>query len=94
MIKVTEKNRRYLLRIESCIRTIIDVKRALENLPLDLRVLDGVKGIEHLTRKIDPESISEAEVFLLEEATNKLMQELKPLWESDSGRLIYKEAIH
>lgn len=94
MIKGPGKKHDFLIRIESCIKTILDVKKALESLQMEANILDEVQGIEMLTKEIDVDSLSEREVFMLEEATNRLMDELKPLWASDLGKHIYKEAIH
>ncbi|MFN3534508.1 MAG: hypothetical protein ACK4WB_03875 [Desulfatiglandales bacterium] len=88
------KKRGYLIRIESCIRTILDVKKVLESSKANLQILNDVREIELASQQIDPDLISEEDVSMLEEATNKLMRELKPLWEADSVGYIYKDVIH
>jgi len=83
-----------LLRLRSCIETILEIHQALktETLAPDLaRRLDELKS---LMSRLEHASLVEQDVSLVESATNHLLRELEPLIEARGLEKIFKETIH
>jgi hypothetical protein len=89
-----EDRTQYIIRIKNCINTILEVKRSLERAYGDIAILREINGLESAGENIDPERVSERDVFMLEEATNNLMRELEFLWKMGGVRHLYKEIVH
>lgn len=83
-----------LLRLKSCIETILEIHQALktETLAPDLaRRLDELKA---LMAKLETASLVEQDISLVEAATNHLLKELGPLLEARGLERIFKQTIH
>jgi|YelNatPaOPRAMG01_1025707.scaffolds.fasta_scaffold00731_17 hypothetical protein len=91
---ISDEKLQYLIRIQNCINTILDVKKALESLYGDLSIFQEMSILESASGNIDPDLVSEKEVFMLEEVTNNLLKELESLWRLGNGKQVSKGVVH
>jgi hypothetical protein len=84
-----EEKNKYRLRIENCIGTIIDVYRSicadLENIELQQQI----ENLQDAVRKLDMDLVCEGDVLMVERATNVLLGEFKPAFESGNFGPVY-----
>ncbi len=69
----------YRLRIESCIETILEVNESLSDSLLDPETIDHFERLKTVMQNLDARTIQEKDLVRLEEATNRLLQDMKSL---------------
>ena len=74
--------KRYRLRVESCIGTIIDVHKSVSQPYGDVEFLSQFEKLKKAVTKMDMSNVSERDVLMVEKATNALLREFKPIFES------------
>jgi hypothetical protein len=83
-----------LLRLRSCIETILEIHQALETETLAPDLARRLDELKSLMTKLDQASLVEQDVSLVEAATNHLLKELEPLMEAKGLEKIFKKTIH
>jgi len=89
-----DRKHKYRLRVESCIRTIIDVHKRVHRLHHHEEILSQFKRIKHAVDHIDMSYVSEQDVVRVEKATNALLGEFRPLFEIGSHGPVYQKLTH
>lgn len=84
----------YRLRVETCIGTIIDVHKRIsshhENEDFISRFYELRKTVDHM----DMSGVSEHDVLMVEKATNALLGEFRPIFETGDFSSVYQNAPH
>ena len=85
-----DRKNKYRLRIQNCIWTIMDVHDTVSD-------EDGIGGffsqfedLEQSIQDLDMSHISEVEVLMVEQATNDLLVEYQPIFESGEFGPVYE----
>jgi hypothetical protein len=89
-----ELEKKYRMRVESCIGTIIDVHRSVK-VPHDKGTL--LTQFENLRKAIDHmdmSQVSERDIAMVEQATNALLGEFRSVFESGGGSPVYRKQTH
>jgi hypothetical protein len=82
--------KRYRLRVESCIGTIIDVHKSVSPPYGDAEFLCQFEKLKKAVTKMDMSNVSESDVLMVEKATNALLGEFKPIFESGDYSAVYE----
>lgn len=77
-----ERKRQYRLRVESCIGTIIDVQKRVKYPLSNEKFLSKFEELKKAVSHMDMSEVSEADVAMIEQATNALLVEFKSVFES------------
>jgi hypothetical protein len=86
--------KKYRMRVESCIGAIIDVQESIDHLHRNAEFLSRFKKIKLAIDNIDMKDISEQDVRLVEQATNALLGEFKPLFDIGDNLSVYQTPHH
>jgi hypothetical protein len=85
---------KYRLRVEHCIGTIIDVHKSIspdhDNEDFMSRFYELRETIDHM----DMSGVSEHDVLMVEQATNALLGEFRPMFETGDFSCVYQKAPH
>jgi hypothetical protein len=73
---------KYRLRVENCIGTIIDVHKAIGN---------EYENQEFLSQGLDMGLVREGDIYMLEHATNVLLGQFRPIFETKDFGQVYEE---
>jgi hypothetical protein len=82
------------LRLEACVNTILDVHEFLENKGLHPQVKLQLNKLKTTVSLIDADLIEEADMERIEEATNRLLKELKFIFRDTQDTLYPHQVIH
>ena len=86
--------KKYRMRVESCIGTIIDVHKSVK-VPHDKGTL--LTQFENLRKAIDHmdmSQVSERDIDMVEQATNTLLGEFRSVFETGGGSPVYRKQAH
>jgi hypothetical protein len=82
--------RRYRLRVENCIGTIIDVHKSVSQPYGDLEFLSQFEKLKKVVTRMDMSNVSECDVLMVEKATNALLGEFRPIFELGEFCAVYE----
>lgn len=88
------KKDQYRLRVENCIGTIIDVHKSVISAYENEKLLSQFERLKRAVSDMDMDYVSERDVLMVEQATNALLGEFKPVFETGSHSHIYLNAAH
>ncbi len=72
------------IRVDSCIVTILEIKKKIQRLKhLDPVFMFQFSELETIIPKLKADQISDMEVERIEKATNSLFDQMKPLYNDD-----------
>lgn len=74
------------MRLKSCVEAILKVRASLDDQILDPELNDRLNQLESSLKSIEFGLISEKDVQRVEEATNRLLEELKIFFPESDGR--------
>jgi len=89
-----DAKRLYRLRVENCIGTIIEVQKKVRRPCGDEKFLSRFEDLKKAISLMDMSSVSESDVLMVEQATNALLGEFRPVFESESSVPLYEKARH
>ncbi|MFO7738225.1 MAG: hypothetical protein R6V46_07130 [Desulfatiglandaceae bacterium] len=81
----------YRLRVESCIGTIIDVQKAISNEYENKEFLSQFETLKQTIENLDMSRVCEGDIHMLEQATNMLLGEFKPIFETEDVGPVYEQ---
>jgi len=82
---------KYRLRVESCIGTIIDVHKAIGNEYENQEFLSQFEELKQTIKGLDMGLVREGDIYMLEHATNVLLGQFRPIFETEDFGQIYEE---
>ena len=85
---------RYRLRVENCIGTIIDVHRSITHMHGNTEFLNRFQLLKKTVNDMDMNSVSEGDVLKVEQATNALLGEFRPIFETENQGFFYEKTKH
>ena len=89
-----DTQRKFRLRVETCIGTIIDVHKHIKTQYKNEAFISQFENLKRLLENIDLHGVLENDILMVEKATNDLLYEFRSLFENgDQGR-VYRETIH
>ena len=68
------------LRLKSCVQTILDLQNALDEDYLDHKLVRKLKMMEETLSSMEMGVVSEEDMRLIEEATNRLLDEFRQVF--------------
>ena len=89
-----EQRAKYLLRVEMCIGTIIDVHKRIQFSFENEKLLTQFERLRSAVNDMDMRQVSERDVVLVEQATNALLCEFRPVFESGDYGPVYEWPSH
>lgn len=89
-----EEKKRYRIRVENCLGTIIDVHKKAVSPFEDKLFLSQFEKLKEAINDMDMTNISEKDVLLVEQATNELLWEFKPVFDTRENDLPICDDIH
>lgn len=84
----------YRLRLDSCIGTIIDVHKTVGDKYENQEFLSQFKKLKQAIERLDISLVREQDVLMVEQATNALLGEFKPIFELEEFRPVYEQYIN
>jgi hypothetical protein len=84
----------YLLRVKSCIGTIIDVHKSISGRLGDEALLPRFSQLETALDEMDMSRVSELDVRMVEQATNALLVEFQPAFDTEEYGPVYEGIAH
>ena len=75
---ILELKKKYRLRIENCIGTIVDVYKAMSGELEYIELQHQIENLKESIRNLDMDLVCEGDVLMVERATNILLGEFKP----------------
>ena len=81
----------YRLRVENCIGTIIDVQKAISAEYENQEFLSQFETLRKNIENLDMSRVCEGDIHMLEQATNMLLGEFKPIFEAENVGHVYEE---
>ena len=85
---------RFRLRVENCIGTIIDVHKSIDECYGEFDFLSQFEKLKEAVNSIDMAKVSEHDVLMVEQATNALLGEFRPLFERGVTSSVYGDLKH
>lgn len=85
---------KYRLRVESCIGTIIDVHKSISDHYGNLEFLSQFEKLKEAIDDMDMSKVSEQDVLMVEQATNALLREFRPIFETGDYGSVYNQIKH
>ncbi|MBU2550131.1 MAG: hypothetical protein KKB20_17110 [Proteobacteria bacterium] len=82
------------LRLANCVETILEVQGALDVETLDPGLHRRIQGLESTLQAIEIVEVPETDVRRVEEATNRLLQEMRELFSGQAEVRIFQGAMH
>lgn len=89
-----ELRRLYRLRVENCLGTIIEVQKRVSDPGGNEKFLTQFEDLKKAITLMDMSHVSETDVAMVEQATNALLCEFKPVFESEGCGPIYEKVQH
>lgn len=87
-------NNKYRLRVETCIGTIIDVHKSINSVYENEEFLSQFEKLRKVINNIDMQDVSERDVNMVEQATNALLCEFRPIFETEDHGPVYGKITH
>ncbi|MBW2116429.1 MAG: hypothetical protein JRF53_11230 [Deltaproteobacteria bacterium] len=84
-----DSNKKYRLRVENCIGTIIDVHRTISAKYANRDFLSQFEDLKEAIEGLDMSLVSEGDVLMVEHATNALLGEFRGIFEGESFGPVY-----
>ncbi|RLC23595.1 MAG: hypothetical protein DRH56_07440 [Deltaproteobacteria bacterium] len=85
-----EQKRKYRLRVENCIGTIIDVHRIIRDELDNEELLSHFESLQQAVESLDMSLVCEGDVLMVEQATNALLGEFKGIFEQGAFGPVYE----
>ena len=85
---------KYRLRVEICIGTIIDVHKSINYPYGNEEFLSQFKKLKKAVNNMDMSQVSERDVLMVEKATNVLLGEFRPIFETGDYGPVYEKMKH
>ena len=85
-----DKKNKYRLRIQNCIWTIIDVHATVSDEDENWIFLDQFEDLEQSIEDLDMAHVSETDVRMVEQATNALLTQFQPVFDSGNFGPVYE----
>ncbi len=85
-----DKKNKYRLRIQNCIWTIIDVHATVSDEDENWDFLDQFEDLEQSIDDLDLSHVSETDVLMVEKATNALLTQFQPVFNSGNFGPVYE----
>jgi hypothetical protein len=85
---------KYRLRVENCIGTIIDVHKSVSIPYENQNVLSQFENLRKAVNRMDMSLVSERDILMVEQATNALLCEFKPVFDSGVCGPVYEDQAH
>jgi hypothetical protein len=82
-------NKKYRLRVENCIGTIIDVHRTISARYENWEFLSQFEDLKEAIEGLDMNLVCEGDVLMVEQATNALLGEFRGIFEGESFGPVY-----
>ena len=89
-----EIRQKYRLRVETCIGTIIDVHKSIQCVSENRKILDQFEALRKAVTEMDMAQVSEQDIAMVEQATNALLCEYRPVFRKESRSPIYTHIRH
>jgi hypothetical protein len=89
-----EQRSKYRLRVEMCIGTIIDVHKRIQFSFENERLLTQFEHLRRAINAMDMTQVCERDVVLVEQATNALLCEFRPVFEEGDYGPVYQIPSH
>jgi len=89
-----EQRHKYRLRVEMCIGTIIDVHKRIQFAFENEKLLSQFEQLRRAVNDMDMTQVCERDVVLVEQATNALLCEFRPVFESGDYGRVYELLSH
>jgi DNA-binding FrmR family transcriptional regulator len=89
-----EIKQKYRLRVETCIGTIIDVHKSIQFASESQKVLNQFEALRKAVLEMDMAHVSEQDIVMVEQATNALLCEYKPVFQKGARGPICSEIQH
>jgi len=89
-----EQRHKYRLRVEMCIGTIIDVHKRIQFAFENEKLLSQFEQLRRAVNDMDMAQVCERDVVLVEQATNALLCEFRPVFESGDYGRVYELLSH
>jgi hypothetical protein len=86
--------KQYRLRVEICIGTIIDVHRHIKTQYKNDAFISQFENLKRILETLDMQGVSEKDIVKVEKATNDLLCEFRPLFETEDQNRVYTETVH
>jgi len=86
--------KRYRLRVETCIGTIIDVHKRCGSPYESKEFLSRFEKLKKAMDNMDMAKVSEGDILMVERATNALLAEFKPVFETEDHGPVYADLTH
>ena len=86
--------RKYRLRVESCIGTIIDVHKSISYLYEGVEFLSHFEKLKKAVNGMDMSRVCERDVLMVEKATNALLGEFRHIFETGDHGAVYNQLMH
>ena len=84
-----DSDKKYRLRVENCIGTIIDVHRAISGKYSNREFLSQFEDLKEAIEDLDMSLVCEGDVLMVEQATNALLGEFRGIFEGESFGPVY-----
>jgi len=85
---------RYRLRVETCIGTIIDVHKRCGSPYESKEFLGRFEKLKRAMDNMDMSKVSEGDILMVEKATNALLAEFRPVFETEDHGPVYEDVTH
>jgi hypothetical protein len=89
-----EIRKKYRLRVETCLGTIIDVHKRIQFASENQKILDQFEVLRKAVMEMDMAHVSEQEIVMVEQATNALLCEYRPVFQKGAQGPIYTYIRH
>lgn len=86
--------KKYRLRIENCVGTIIDVHKIVGDTFGGNELLQQFESLKEAVRDLDMDLICEGDVLMVENATNTLLSEFRPVFEKGELGPVYGQKVN
>ncbi len=82
------------LRVESCVSTILDLNKYLGEGKIKPEVIEQFEKLRDSLHYLTDETVNEGDIHRIEEATNQLLAEMKPIFEKDPAKSLHSGHLH
>ncbi len=89
-----ELNNQYRMRVRNCIGTIIDVQKSISEQYGELQCLAQFEELKQALEGLDMSLVCEADVLMVEKATNELLREFRIIFERGKVGQVYGETAN
>ncbi|MEW6670001.1 MAG: hypothetical protein AB1512_32725 [Thermodesulfobacteriota bacterium] len=88
------RQQKFRLRVQTCIGTIIDVHKKVAVPHEKENLLSQFEKLKRMINDMDMSHVSERDVRMVEQATNALLGEFRPVFESGACGPVYPHQTH